>query len=333
MAVPVAEVMQGITDGKTQAVLKVFAEVSPIIRWIKHKTIDGITLERSIDSALPTPFYAGINYAIVAGDYVHGTSRLAKDTTARLVVPVQIDKVWENVRDRWEDEVVRQSRLGAEAAAEKFNSDFWLGQGGLVQGLNEPIGMYRRLTDGVNDSLIPSQQLINCAGPLTMSKVDRLCDAVPAGPGTTVVLFMNANNRRKMTALMRDPSYRGLGTITYGVDEFGMQVEMYNGKRIAVVENLANYNSALSATETGTGVPTLGTGVTGTSSIWAVAFGNERGVYSFGPRDLGFQLQPFVDVPGQLYKVSVSPWYFNYVTDGPRDIARLYGITYEADSD
>lgn len=336
-AVPVAEVMQGIKDPVTKGVLKIFAEESEILRWMKFKVVKGITLETSIDASLPVPFYAGINAEIAASDYVHGTSRLAKDTVSRLVVPIKVDNIWEEVEDRWEDEAVRQSRQGAEAAARTFNSQFFLAQGGLGAGLQEPIGAYRRLAAGVSslggDGTIPEQQLINCSGPLTMSKLDRLCDAVPSGSGITRVLFMNVNLRRKISALMRDPSYRGLAEITIGKDDFGMQVEMYNGVRIAVIEQKENYYSALSSSETTTGIPTLGTGTSGTASIWCMAFGDERGVYGFGPKTLGFTLAPFVQVPGQLYKVSLSPWLYAYVTYGPRDMARLYNISYEADSD
>ena len=330
MAVPVASALANMIDAKSAAVVRTIASVSPIMRRIYFKSIGkALTYERSIDSTVPTPIYVGLNGSIAAGDMVQGSTRIVKDTVARLVLPMRLDSAIKNVPSRWEDEEKKQMRLGAVGLGLKFDSDFFLAQGLLAANFNDSQGVYDRMANGLADSTIPSFMRVSMAGQLTLEGLDellRVTQVQAPDSETKITLFMNSKLKMKIMGLARDPSYSGMVRITEDKDAFGVPFTRYGNAEIAVVERTDNGNSALSFTETTTGRPTEGTGETGTASIWAVAFGNEQGVYAFGQDQLGMSVKPFEHVPGQLYEDSVTPWYFNFVVDGPRAVGRLHSI-------
>lgn len=330
MAVPVASALANMQDGKNAAVVRTIAYSSPVIRNMYFKNIGkALTLKRSIDSTVGTPIYVGLNASIAASDMVQGSTRLVESTVARLVLPMRIDQALRQLPSDWENEEKKQLRLGAVSLGIKFNEDFFLAQGLASASFNESEGLYQIHADGIAAGTIPSAMRVNQNGQLTLENLDELLRVTqPPLPDMELkrCLYMNSKLYYKMIGLARDPTYAGMFRITEDKDEWGLPITKYGDALLYKVERSDNFNSPLSFTETTTGRPTLGTGETGTASIWCVVHGNEQGAYAFGQDGLGIQVKNFEHVPGQLYEDSVTPWYFNFVVDGPRAVGRLYGI-------
>lgn len=341
MAVPFASAIQNLIDDQTAAVMRTIGYTAPGLRLMKIKPIAGLQLSRSIDATTPTLPYVGINQVLVAADYVHGTTRAARDRVSRLALPIRVDIDTGDLPSEFENEKKKQTRLGAQALGMKYQEDFFLAQGGLSD-LNAPIGVYQRMQDDIDAGYMATTQRVNCNGPLTLEKVAELLNTVPERPGCKRVLFMNKKMRTDFDMLLHDPSYRGIRTITQAQDEFGMEIEKYGSVQIVVLERYHDGASPLSFTETTTGRPTLGTGTTATGSIWLISFGDEENVYGFAKGtiingnltfdrgDMGLSLEPFVRATGQYYEESASRWLFGFACDGPRWGGRLHTIDYVA---
>ena len=314
MAVPLGVAAANLTSHRAKAVIKPIIQTSPILKHIRVVNTGGeLSHMYNQDYQLPTVSYIGLNQS--APNPTQGAQRQVNATVARMVIPMRIDNVFRSTPAKWETQEVMQMRLGGIAGGFQFNDDFFDGDDAVSP--LKPRGMYKHMALGLTAGTIPSQQRINAGtggATLTLAMLDELVDACQ---GENRILFMNQRLKRKILQLARDSSTSGIMRITESRDMFGKKLDEYDGIPIEVIQREDNYSTVLDFDEDD------GSGNLDSASIWCISFGNETGVYSFAPQGLGFQVEPFVRVPGQPYWDSLSEWLFNYVVAGPRCIAQL----------
>jgi hypothetical protein len=181
---------------------------------------------------------------------------------------------------------------------------------------SEMMGLRRRLTG--------NQVILAGAGgaTLTLGMVDVLLDSVDHSLGE-VHLFMSKANRRKLTNLVN--ALGGSVVLNYqGNNSLGVPIERYYSSPIHVVEDAWDASTLLAFDED------PGDGTADTSSIYAVAFGEELGVCGLISGGDGDPLVSVREVgettsgpPGIVGRIECYP---GLMIKSPRAAGRLRGV-------
>lgn len=293
-----------------QGVVKLFEEESPVMRYLSFQAINGDAYKYRIEEALP-----GVQYRAVNEDYAESTGTISSRVAQLYLLGGEtfMDNfllrtqgkgagTFDHQRTQWE---MKSRALGREISRAFFEGD-------NLADPDEPAGLRQ---------LLPSSQVYLAAtngGPLTPAMLDESLDMVIPG---NVHIFMNALNRRKLTAAMLAGGAAATYQITYdGVDSMGEQTVRYGGAPIHIIRDRGTGSGILGFDET-CGTSTI------TSSIYIVNFDQDSvfGIYNGdGPpvevRDLGEDQ----DSPGERGRIE---FFWNWVMKHPRGAARIRGLT------
>lgn len=321
MAVTLAQaaVDEGV-DPKTRALIEMFAYYSPVMSEIPMDAIDTRWYEYERQVTLPSAGFRAYNQAWTESTGVTNPEReYAKILGGEIKIDVQLLR---GQRDNGAKMKTRQTSMKVQAIMNTWDSAFFEGSV-----LNEPNGFV-----GLRPRLSGNQLILNASGggALTLAKLRALADAVPfsarkvegmkRGTGIKKVLYMNRANRTKIDALIE--AQTGSLRIETPRNEWGEYVEMFAGAEIRVVEQTGDGSTILDFDED------PGDGVSDTSSIYCVAFG-EGLVHGFRNTANG-QIVDRFEVP----QLEAEPrWMMRFegqygiAIDHPRAAARLYAIT------
>ncbi len=142
-------------------------------------------------------------------------------------------------------------------------------------------------------------------GSLTLAKLDELIDAVR--PGRPELLLMSKRTRRKLKDLRRSAGYM----LETSVDQFGQQVETYDGIPLIVDDFVSD-------------AKTVGTG-TNMSTIYALKFGVGAGVT--GLENGGIQIERVGELETKDATRTRIKWYAGLALFSELGAAKLEGIS------
>jgi hypothetical protein len=167
-----------------------------------------------------------------------------------------------------------------------------------------------RAFDGLKKRInVGSSQAINENGPLQLSSLDELLDAVE---GDNKVLIMNKKLRRYLSAAARDTAIGGF--INYELDDFGKRVAFYGEARIIVTDTNSRNQLIQPFTESNS-----------STSVYCVSFGDLQ------TTALQHSAGIIIDELGQVDDAPVDrtrlEWYVGEAIYNGRTAARLYGVT------
>lgn len=314
MAGTLADLMVASSDPFEQGVIKRFRLTSDLIDLLPWKTIPTNTYKYRVEEVLPGVSWRNVNEA-----YPESTGLIAPRIEQTMILGGDVfldNALLRNERKGGDAIGYQASQYDMKARALARELERSILEGDDLVDPSEMMGLRRRLTG--------SQVILAGAGgaTLTLTMVDSLLDAVDMSLGN-VHLFMSKTDRRKMTNLVN--AIGGSVNITYrSLNDTGKVIEAYYGVPIHVVEDGWDASTLLGKDED------PGDGTADTSSMYAVAFGDEMGVCGLLSGGDG---NPLVDVrevgettsgpPGIMGRIEAYP---GLMIRTPRAAARLRGI-------
>ena len=251
------------------AIVRMFAEESDIVRALPFESITGNALKYNREGALPGVGFRGINEA-----YTESTGVLNPVTESLAILggDIDVDKFLVDTMGAQQRDVQRRMKVAAMAQA-------WART--LIKGdtTSQP-----REFDGLQVRLGGAQLIANSAaaggGALSLARLDEAIDAVD----NPTHLIMAKAMRRRFTALMRNQALAG--NVLLDKDEFGRPMLSYGGLPILVGYSRNGGVEPIPFVEVG-----AGGGAAQNTSIYVVSFGPGRltGIRNGGMqvRDLG----------------------------------------------
>lgn len=282
------------------------SELNPRIPFI---TVDGGAYGYGLEDELPDAQPRLFNEA---NDDSLGSVRMESEVTKIYGKDVKTDTA---LIDRMGPRAHRQQlAMTIRAMRLRLERDVIRGDGAASNG-REMDGLLKRLPTG------SSQAIANhaTAGPLKLSALDELLDAVDVPPDQKI-LIMGKTMARRLGSAVRDSA---LGSVDFRINEFGRQA-MFYGEVPIVRTDVDNKNAAIQGFDE----------ANSTTSIYCVAFGE----------GLVTGIQGRVNVPGggqqeglaifDVGEMHVTPhfltrikWDINMVIENKRAAARLFNIT------
>lgn len=280
-------------------VVEIFASTNPVLELLPFINIKGNAYKYNTEQTLP-----GIAFRAIGGSYTESTGVINPVTEALTIIGGDSDYDVAHIAMGTGDNDSRavHDSLKAKALALTWLKTFFDGDNSAGGHENEFDGLNVRLTGG---------QVLSTGtngAVLTLDMLDQLVDAVTGAPS---VLLMNKAARRKIRALARNSV-----SLTVSRDQFGREVDAYQGVPIRVVEEDASGADILGFDET-QGSSNV------TSSIYAVRFGADalHGIQTapVSVRDLG-------ELDSKPALRTRTEWYSGLVIKHPKAAARLKGV-------
>jgi len=283
------------------AVIEMFARTSGVLRVLPFNDIQGNALRYNREEALPGIAFRGVNES-----YTESTGVINPLIEVLAIAGGDLDVDRFIVQTQGMDQRATHEQMKVKALAQEWSRVF-------IKGDSEADP---RQFDGLQKRLTGNQLIANGntsgGDPLSLINLDALIDAV----ADVTHLLMSKKMRRRLTAAARNTTVGGY--ITYGQDEFGRRVTMYNEIPIIVPYEDNGGTEFIDFTEAGPG------GGTTSTSIYAMGLGDGllTGIQNGGMdvRDLG-ELQ---DKP--KYRTRVE-WYAGVALEHGRAAGRLWGIS------
>jgi len=305
MALTLLESAKGTKDYLRQGVIKIIVETSPILQFIKMKTIQGGAYRYMIEAALPNVAFRGVNATWTRSS---GVINPQAETLAIMGGEITVDNFQIKTEGNIYDLKAKQYELFSRAMAINFSQTFFEGDTNIDP--NSFDGLRRRITG--NQLLLAGAN----GGDLTLSMLDQALDAV-IGDAEGKYMFCNKTLRRRITYLAR--TLQGSILVDTQPDEFGRQQTAYAGVPIYVIERSDDASTILDFDETA-GSSNV------TASIYIVRFGNEDFVFGIQGQGGDLQVQDFGEMQAQPAHLGRAEWYVSIVVTHPRSAMRLYGV-------
>jgi hypothetical protein len=280
-------------------VVEIFARNNPVLELMPFANIAGNAFKYNIETTLPGIAFRGFNEG-----YTESTGVINPVTEALTIIGGDSDYDVAQIAMGTGDNDTRavHDAMKAKALALAWLKTFFDGDHTVTDHEDE--------FDGINKRLTGSQVITAGANgaQLTLDMLDQLVDAVT---GTPSVLLLNKAARRKIRALARNST-----TLTVSRDQFGREVDAYQGVPLRVVEEDSSGTDILGFDET-QGSSNLA------SSIYAVKFDVDalHGIQTapVSVRDLGeIEVKPAL-------RTRIE-WYSGVVIKHPKAAARLKGV-------
>ena len=287
-------------DEIKRGVIELFAQNSEILRVLPFMNIQGNALKYNVEEALPGVGFRGINEG-----YENSVGILNPQTEGLVIAGGDLD-VDKAIVDMQGAEVrTAHEALKIKALAQLFTLKFIKGDN--ETDAREISGLQARIQ---GDQLLSAGNASGGAA-LSLETLDELIDQVD----NPTHLIMNKTMRRRLTQAARDPNVSGY--LTYGRDEFGRQIAMYNDLPILIADNIKSGESILNFDEASA------TGPATSTSIYCVNMGDE-GV--MGLQNGGIQARDLGELEGKpLFRTRVD-WYCGMAIFQGRSAARLQHI-------
>lgn len=247
MAMTKSEAAKLSNDLLVRGVIETVVKESSVLRYLPFLQVTGTSVTYNREASVPAvSFYdVGDTWSEATPTFTQHTAKLAI-LGGDADVDNFLQATYADVNDI-EAEVIANR---AKAVAHAFSDSFFNGNSSTnaksFDGLHVSIPASQTMTAGANGAA------------LTLAMLDELIDKVK--PGKPDVLLMSKRTRRKLKDLRRSSG----AVLETGLDQFGLQVEMYDGIPVVVDDFIKDDL-------------TQGTS-SATSAIYAVKFGQGSGV-------------------------------------------------------
>jgi HK97 family phage major capsid protein len=294
MALTKTEAAKLSNDLLVRGVVETIVKESAILQYLPFMEVTGTAVRYTREASMPAvSFYQpGDTWAEATPTYTSHTAEL-KILGGDADVDNFLQATYADANDL-EAEVIASR---AKAIAHKFSESFVSGDTGVdpksFEGLRAMTPAGQTLSMGAN------------GGALTLAKLDELVDAV--APGRPELLLMSKRTRRTLKDLRRSSG----SVLEMGIDQFGRQVETYDGIPVVVDDFVPDNES-------------LGSG-TALSSIYALKFGQGSGL--MGLEHGGIQVDPVGELESKDATRTRIKWYAGLALFSTLGVARLQGIT------
>ena len=279
------------------AIIKIFAEASPLLSAFPFMTIGGDTYKYTVEGALPTADFRDVNESYTPNN---GVLNPEIETLKICGGEIRVDTAEVETRP---GTLNRHTDMKVKAMSQKIG--YQLIKGSLSTDRKGFVGLEDRLVIG--DSQVVENGSTSGGDALSIAKLDQAIDLCE---GPTHLLMLKQQRRSMTSFLQSSPS------IQTGRDEFGRQLFKYNDLPILIADQFGD-TPALTATEAGLG------GGTTSCSIYVLHL--EEGYLS------GLQAAPMrVKDLGEMqerpaYGVRIE-WIVGEMLAHPRAAVRLRGI-------
>lgn len=292
-----------LNDGEIvrNGIIELFARSSELLRVLPFVDVAGGAYVYTQEGRLPGVAFRGVNEAFAESvGIVTPQSEILRIAGGDL----DVDKA-----------IIKRHGVGIRATHERMKVQalsLYIGKKMLKgDSLSDP-----REFDGLQNRIVGTQLIAagNTSGgdALSLTKLDEAIDAVDF----PTHLILSKALRRLLTAAARNTSVGGF--ITYGVDEFGRKITMYNDLPLLIVEQDDTGARVLDFNETNPGGgSTVGTSIYVVNFSEGYVMGLQNGIMDV--RDLGeINAKP-------VWRTRVD-WDIGLATPHPRGAARLWGI-------
>lgn len=306
MAITLLESAKGTKDYLRTGVIKIIVETSPILQFIKMKTINGNAYRYMIEAQLPNVAFRAVNSTWTRSA---GVINPQAETLSIMGGEVTVDNFQVNTEGNIYNLKAKQYELFSRAMAINFSVHFFEGDTNIDP--NAFDGMRRRITG--NQLLLAQAN----GGPIVLDVLDQAIDTV-IGDAEGKFIFCNKTLRRNITSLARN--LQGSVLVDTQPDEFGRQQTAYAGVPIYVIERSDDASTILDFDET------VGTSSV-TASLYIVRFGNEDFVFGIQGQGGDLQVKDFGEQQAEPAHLGRAEWYVGLVVTHPRSAMRYYGLT------
>ncbi len=255
MAISKVEAAKLSNDMLLRGVIETVVQESNVLNYLPFMNVTGTSVTYNRESSMPAAaFYE-------PGDTWTEATPTFNQHTARLAIlggDADVDNFLQATYADANDIEAEVVANRAKAVAHAFSDSFFNGN----------TGMNPKSFDGLH-TLIPASQTLEAGtdgAALTLDMMDELIDQVR--PGKPELLFMSKRTRRKLKDLRRTSG----AVLETSVNQFGQQVEMYDGIPI-VIDDFIREDL------------TIGSG-TNLSTVYAVKFGQGAGMLGLEHGDI-----------------------------------------------
>lgn len=258
MAISKVEAAKLSNDMLLRGVIETVVQESSVLNYLPFMNVTGTSVTYNRESSMPAAaFYE-------PGDTWTEATPTFNQHTARLAIlggDADVDNFLQATYADANDIEAEVVANRAKAVAHAFSDSFFNGN----------TGVNPKSFDGLH-TLIPASQTLEAGtdgAALTLDMMDELIDQVR--PGKPELLFMSKRTRRKLKDLRRTSG----AVLETSVNQFGQQVEMYDGIPI-VIDDFIREDL------------TIGSG-TNLSTVYAVKFGQGAGVLGLEHGDISVE--------------------------------------------
>ncbi len=290
MAITLAEAAKLSQDVLLKGVIETIIKDSPILQKLPFIDIEGNSLTYNRVTTYPTAKWHAPNEEWTAGTEPAFTQETAVLTI--LGIDADVDNYIKQTRSNVQDIEAAVVELKSRAVRYEFEDKFINGDG-----LNNTF-------EGI-DALCASGQTISMGdngGTLSLAKLDELIDLIKGGKPD--MLLVSRRSRRKLTSLMR-----ALGSIEVGQDEFGNQVQFYDGIQVAVNDWISDSQQVGASTDC--------------STIYALQFGEGN---LAGLQNKGIQVERIGSLESYDATRTRIKWYVSLALFCELKMAKLIGV-------
>jgi len=305
VALTLLESAKGTKDYLRQGVIKIIVETSPILQFIKMKTINGNAYRYMIEAQLPNVAFRSVNSTWTRSA---GVINPQAETLSIMGGEVSIDNFQVNIEGNIYNLKAKQYELFSRSMAINFSQTFFDGDTNIDP--NAFDGLRRRITG--NQLVLAGAN----GASIQLDVLDQALDTV-IGDAEGKFIFCHKTIRRNITTRVR--TLQGSALIDTQRDEFGRQQTAYAGVPIYVVERSDDASSILDFNET------VGSSSV-TSSLYIVRFGNEDFVFGIQGQGGDLQVKDFGEQQAEPAHLGRAEWYVGMVVTHPRSATRYYGL-------
>ena len=247
MAITKTEAAKLSNDMLVRGVIETVVKESAVLSYLPFMQVVGNSITYNREATMPAA-----NFYIPGDTWVEGTPTFTQHTAQLTILggDADVDNFLQNTYADSNDIEAEVIANRAKSIAHGFSDSFFNGDSSVnaksFDGLHKMIPVGQTLLAGANGAA------------LTLGMMDELIDKVK--PGKPDMLFMSKRTRRKLKDLRRSS-----GTVLEtGVNQFGQQIEYYDGIPLVVDDFISDARS-------------LGAG-NNLSTIYAVRYGQGAGV-------------------------------------------------------
>jgi HK97 family phage major capsid protein len=294
MAITQADAAALSNDLLLRGVIETIVKESAILQYLPFMPVTGTAVRYNREETMPAA-----TFHAVGGTWTEATPTFTEHVATLKILggDADVDNFLQSTYADANDIEAEVIASRAKAVAHAFSTAVFNGDSGT-----DPNSF-----DGLQ-TLMPAGQTVSMGangGALTLARLDEMIDLVR--PGKPDLLAMSKRTRRKLKDLRRTSG----SVIETAVNQFGQQVEVYDGIPIVVDDLVPNDE-------------VQGTG-TDCSSIWALKFGQGLGV--MGLEHGGITVERVGELEQKDATRHRIKWYCGLALFSELGAARLAGIT------
>lgn len=312
MALTLAEAAKLSQDDLQRGVLETFVLESVVLDRLPLLTIQGNAYSYNEEATLP-----GVEFRAVNAGYNESTGTVNQKSESLVILggDADVDRFIQQTRSNLNDQRATQTRMKVKAATYAFQNTFI--NGDTSGDANSFDGLKKRLTGSqVVDCSTAGLPVIGSSSADIHAFCDKLDELQAVLDGPADALYMNQSIKQKIVS-----AARRIGLWTTTRDEFGRQVDAYNGVPLLDIGKTPAGVAVLPQTEV------LGGSGAATSSIYAVQFGQDEADQAItGLTNGGVQVRDMGELETKPAFRTRIEFYCGLAVFGARGAARLRGV-------